>query len=196
MTQPNFQTLLDFFKALANESRLKLVGLLAQREHSVEELAAMLQIKEPTVSHHLTKLKELNLVQMRPDGNTHFYQLNQDALQELSKAVFSPDRIATFATGVDDDAWEEKVLRTFFEGDRLKEIPASRKKRWVILKWLVNRFEMGELYPERSLNEIIKRSHPDTATLRREMVGYRMMQRENGVYWRMPEDQWREELVL
>ncbi len=196
MTQPNFQTLLDFFKALSNESRLKLVGLLAQREHSVEELAAMLQLKEPTVSHHLTKLKELNLVQMRPDGNTHFYQLNQDALQKLSKAVFSPGQMATFATGINDDAWEEKVLRTFFEGDRLKEIPASRKKRWVILKWLVNRFEMGELYPERSLNEIIKRSHPDTATLRREMVGYQMMQRENGVYWRVPESQWREELVL
>jgi len=196
MTQPNFQTLLDFFKALANESRLKLVGLLAQRERSVEELAAMLQLKEPTVSHHLTKLKELNLVQMRPDGNTHFYRLNQDALQELSKAVFSPGQMATFATGINDDAWEEKVLRTFFEGDRLKEIPASRKKRWVILKWLVNRFEIGELYPERSLNEIIKRSHPDTATLRREMVGYQMMQRENGVYWRVPESQWREELVL
>ena len=196
MTQPNFQTLLDFFKALANESRLKLVGLLAQRERSVEELAAMLQLKEPTVSHHLTKLKELNLVQMRPDGNTHFYRLNQDALQELSKAVFSPGQMATFATGINDDAWEEKVLRTFFEGDRLKEIPASRKKRWVILKWLVNRFEIGELYPERSLNEIIKRSHPDTATLRREMVGHQMMQRENGVYWRVPESQWREELVL
>ncbi len=88
------------------------------------------------------------------------------------------------------------MLRTFFEGDRLKEIPASRKKRWVILKWLVNRFEIGERYPKRSLNEIIKRSHPDTATLRREMVGYQMMQRENGVYWRVPESQWREELVL
>ena len=196
MADPNFQTLLDFFKALSNESRLKLIGLLAQREQSVEELAAMLQLKEPTVSHHLTKLKELNLVQMRPDGNTRFYQLNQEALQDLSKAVFSPGQMATLTTGINDDAWEEKVLRTFFEGDRLKEIPASRKKRWVILKWLVNRFEMGELYPERSLNEIIKRSHPDTATLRREMIGYQMMQRENGVYWRVLESQWREELVL
>ena len=100
----------ELIKVLANESRLKLVGLLAQREHSVEELAAMLQLKEPTVSHHLTKLKELNLVKMRPDGNTHFYQLNQDALQELSKAVFSPSQMATFAIEVNDDAWEEKVL--------------------------------------------------------------------------------------
>lgn len=195
MSHPEFQTLLSFFKALSNESRLKLVGILAQREYSVEELAALLQLKEPTVSHHLSKLKELNLVQMRPDRNTHLYRLNQEALQELSKAIFSA-QITSVPSEINPDAWEEKVLRSFLDGDRLREIPASRKKRWVILKWLVNHFEMGQDYPERSLNDIIKRIHPDTATLRRELIGYRMMQRENGVYWREPEGEWREESVL
>jgi predicted DNA-binding protein YlxM (UPF0122 family) len=194
MSEPDFQTLLDFFKGLANESRLKIVGLLAQQERSVEELAALLELKEPTVSHHLKKLKELKLVNMRPEGNTHFYQLNQTALQELSKAVFSTPEIATKSHPVED--WETKILQRYMEDGRLREIPSSRKKRWVILKWLVQQFEMGDLYPERSLNEIIKQIHPDTATLRREMVGYRMMERENGVYWRVPESQWREELKL
>lgn len=196
MTQPDLQTLLNFFKALSNESRLKLVGLLAQREHSVEELAALLNLKEPTVSHHLNKLKELDLVQMRPDGNTHFYQLNQDALQAMSKAVLSPSQIVSFAENVDEDAWETKVLRSFIENDRIKEIPASRKKRWVVLKWLANRFEFDQRYPEKQLNEIIKPIHWDTATLRREMIGYRMMERENGIYWRVPESEWREEMKL
>lgn len=195
MSHPEFQTLLNFFKTLANESRLKLVGILAQREYSVEELAALLQLKEPTVSHHLSKLKELNLVKMRVDRNTHFYQLNQDALQELSKAIFTSTQITTVSSDVNLDAWEEKVLNNFVEHDRIKEIPASRKKRWVILKWLVNHFEFDQQYSERSLNEIIKRIHPDTATLRRELIGYRMMQRENGIYWREPEHQWREEAV-
>jgi len=196
MSYPEFQTLLSFFKALSNESRLKLVGILAQREHSVEELAALVQLKEPTVSHHLSKLKELNLVQMRPDRNTHLYRLNQDALQDLTKAIFTSTQITTVSSDINPDAWEEKVLKSFLEDDRLREIPASRKKRWVILKWLVNHFEMGQQYPERSLNETIKRIHPDTATLRRELIGYRMMQRENGIYWREPESQWREESVL
>ncbi|MBE9010691.1 metalloregulator ArsR/SmtB family transcription factor [Pseudanabaenaceae cyanobacterium LEGE 13415] len=195
MSQPEFQTLLNFFKALSNESRLKLVGILAQREYSVEELAALVQLKEPTVSHHLSKLKELNLVQMRPDRNTHFYRLNQEALQELSKAIFSA-QITTVSSEINPDAWEEKVLKSFLEGDRLREIPASRKKRWVILKWLVNHFEMDQQYSEKALNEIIKQIHPDTATLRRELIGYRMMQRENSVYWREPESEWREESVF
>ena len=176
---------------LANESRLKLVGILAQRECSVEELATLVQLKEPTVSHHLTKLKELQLVQMRPEGNTHLYQLNQEALQELNKAVFAPGQMVNLVDEVDGVTWENKVLSNFLEGERLKEIPASRKKRLVILKWLTKQFEMEVTYPERIINEIIQRSHPDCATLRRELIGYQMLQRENGLYWRLPETDWK-----
>jgi DNA-binding transcriptional ArsR family regulator len=191
MSDPDFSTLLDFFKALANESRLKLVGLLAQREHSVEELAALLELKEPTVSHHLNKLKALQLVQMRSEGNTHLYKLNQEALQSLSKAIFASNPLTAAVENLNGDAWEEKVLRTFVEGDRIKEIPASRKKRWVILKWLVQRFEPDVAYPERTVNELLQRAHWDAATLRREMIGYQMMQRQNGIYQRLPETDWK-----
>lgn len=141
MSEPNLQTLLAFFKALSNESRLKLVGILAQQERSVEEIAALLQLKEPTISHHLAKLKSLNLVQMRQDGNTRFYKLDREALQRLSKAVLTPGRIDSFTEGLNGNAWEEKVLHNYLEENRLREIPASRKKRWVILKWLVKQFE-------------------------------------------------------
>lgn len=186
MKKEEFQTLLCFFKVLANESRLKILGILANRECSVEELAALLKLKEPTVSHHLGKLKELNLVNMRPEGNTHLYQLDSEALQGISKEIFTPENMASLVNDVEGEAWESKVLKNFFEGDRLKEIPASRKKRLVILKWLASQFESGVNYPEIQVNEIIKRYHPDCATLRRELIGYQLMQRENGVYWRLP----------
>ncbi len=48
--------LVDFYKALADANRLKIVGLLANRAYSVEELAALLKLKPSTVSHHLAKL--------------------------------------------------------------------------------------------------------------------------------------------
>ncbi|MCF2148829.1 metalloregulator ArsR/SmtB family transcription factor [Desmonostoc muscorum LEGE 12446] len=192
MEKEQFQTLLRFFKALADESRLKIVGILANQECSVEELAVLLQLKEPTVSHHLAKLKELNLVTMRPEGNSRLYQLDSDALQSISKQIFTPEQMASLIKDVDTEAWENKVLKNYFEGDvfdnnsvqRLKEIPASRKKRLVILKWLANRFEIGVQYPERTVNDILKRYHPDYATLRRELIGYQLMQRENGIYCR------------
>ncbi|MEH2351430.1 MAG: metalloregulator ArsR/SmtB family transcription factor [Nostoc sp.] len=184
MQPEQFDILLRFFKALADDSRLKIVGILANQECSVEELAALLQLKEPTVSHHLAKLKELNLVTMRPEGNSRLYQLDSEALQSISKDIFTPEKIASLIEDVDTEAWESKVLKNYFEGDtqRLKEIPASRKKRLVILKWLANQFEVGVNYPERLVNDILKRYHPDCATLRRELIASQLMQRENGVY--------------
>ena len=175
---------LQFFKALADESRLKIIGLLANRECSVEELATLLHLKAPTVSHHLARLKELGLVRMRPEGTTHVYALDADMLRQMSKETL-PERITRFAQEVTPDHWERKVLGDFFDGARLKEIPASRKKRDVILDWLARQFDEEVRYPERAVNEIIKRHHADTATLRRELIGGGWMQREDGVYWRI-----------
>ncbi|AGY56302.1 metalloregulator ArsR/SmtB family transcription factor [Gloeobacter kilaueensis] len=190
MERTEFQVLLDFFKALANESRLKMAGLLSTREHSVEELAVLLRLKEPTVSHHLAVLKGARLVQMRAEGNTHWYRLDPEVLQTMSQVYLSPTRVSELAPQVMEDAWECKILTNFFDGQRLKEIPASRKKRWVILKWLAQRFEPDVAYAEAQVNETLKRHHPDCATLRRELIGYRMMEREQGIYRLLPEEQW------
>jgi hypothetical protein len=178
------RTLVRFLKALADESRLKLLGLLAGQERSVKELADQLGLKEPTVSHHLARLQELDLVTMRPEGTTHRYRLQAATLHRLSRDLFTPTQVASIADSVEGETWERKVLRTYFEGDTLKRIPATRKKRDVVLRWLVNRFEPGVRYPEAKVNEVLKRHHPDCATLRREFIMTRMMERKGGVYWR------------
>jgi hypothetical protein len=179
-------TAVEYLKLLANETRLKLLGILASRERSVGELAEIVGLKEPTISHHLARLHEVGLVQMRADGNTHFYRLSTETLQQLSRDLFTPERMVSLGAHDAADAWEGKVLGTFLDGERLTKIPDVRKKRDVILRWLAERFEHGRRYPEPELNEIIRRHHPDTATLRRELVGARLMQRESGVYWRLP----------
>jgi predicted transcriptional regulator len=187
MEQAEFQKLLDFFKALANDSRLKIIGILANRACSVSDLADLLDLKEPTVSHHLSMLKELGLVTMQADGNTHIYSLDQDALIQMNKDLFSSDRMANLVENVDERGWEAKVRSNFVVDGKLTEIPAQLKKRMAILRWLVDKFEFGRRYPEKELNELIKQYHPDCASLRRYMVETGLMQRENGVYWRLPE---------
>jgi hypothetical protein len=187
---------IGLFKALADESRLRIIGLLANDECSVEELSTRLELTPPTVSHHLTRLKETGLVSMRSQGTSHLYRLDTEALRTLSKDLFSPERIAALtesesrrraAAGEEaGDPWEQKVLRDYFEGERLRQIPTQLKKRWVILGWLANRFDARRRYSEREVNEIIKEHHEDSATLRRHLVADGFMQRERGVYWRLP----------
>lgn len=186
MPSEEFAALLQHFKVLADENRLKLLGILATHEHSVEELAALLQLRAPTISHHLARLKELGLVRMRSEGNTHFYRLDAETLRTTSKELLSLEKIAELVPleEMEGDAWERKVIRDFFEGPRLKEIPASRKKRSVVLRWLASLFEPGTYYTEAQVNEIIKHHHPDASMLRREMIGEYLLQREKGIYWR------------
>jgi predicted transcriptional regulator len=185
--------LLRFFKALADESRLKIVGLLANGERNVQDLAKLLKLREPTVSHHLAVLREAELVQMRTDGNTHWYRLDFEAMRAVSRTALSREKLATIASDLDADDWERKVLSNFMDGERLKDIPVARKKRWAILKWLASRFDPEVEYSENQLNESLKRHHWDTATLRREMIGYRMLSRNKGIYRRLPESEWRTE---
>jgi predicted transcriptional regulator len=185
--------LLMLFKALADESRLKLIGLLAERERNVQELARLLKLKEPTVSHHLALLREAGLVQMRGDGNTHWYRLEFETIRNVSRSVLTREKLATLANDLDVDDWERKVLSNFLDGERIKDIPVARKKRWAILKWLATRLDPEASYTENQLNEVIKRHHWDTATIRREMIGYRMLARSKGIYRRLPEAEWQSE---
>jgi DNA-binding transcriptional ArsR family regulator len=188
--QTGLENLLPFFKALADQSRLRIVGLLADRERNVRDLATRLRLKEPTVSHHLAILRVQGLVELRADGNTHWYRLDQDALNALHRGVFSGQSPAAPPARAEPHSYDHKVLANFLDGERLIEIPVSRKKRSVILRWLAHRFEPGATYSEADVNQVIKRHHGDCATLRRELIGARMLQRERGLYRRRPEAEW------
>lgn len=176
-----------FFKLLSDESRLRLLGLLASHDATVDELAAALRLRPPTVSHHLGKLRELGLVTVTAEGTSRRYALDRDTLHRMARESLAVESVTGFAEGVDGDAYDRKVLHTFFRDGRLVEVPASRKKRLVILRRLATEFEPGRRYPEKEVNTILARFHPDVATLRRELIaeGHGLMRRDAGVYWRL-----------
>jgi biotin operon repressor len=176
-----------FFKALADASRLKIVGLLAQQPYSVEELAALLNLKPSTVSHHLAKLAQVGLVSARTESYYNVYQLDEKALESRSRDLFSQENLAASIVDVDADAYDHKVIADFSRKDgSLKTIPAQRKKLEAILRHIVKAFEPNKKYSEKQVNEILGRYHEDTASLRRELVGNKLMKREGGGgdYWR------------
>lgn len=192
MSETDLAALLAFFKAMANESRLRIVGLLAERERSVQELAELLELKEPTVSHHLAALKALGLVSARAEGVTRWHALRIETLTTLNRSLLDQKGVAALARAASGETWEDKVLASYLDPDgRLTAIPASRRKRQVVLGWLARQFEEGRRYREAEVNEILQRRHWDCATLRRELVGYGMMARDAGLYWRRPEAEWR-----
>lgn len=175
--------LVAIFKALADESRLKIIGLLATRERSVEELATTLRLKPPTVSHHLSTLRENGLVTMRSEGTTHVYRFEPETLRALNRSL-APEKLA-----IPDDAeggdWDRKVLGDFLENGRLRSIPVGERKRLVVLRWLAGKFETGRRYSEPEVNVLVSEYHNDYASIRRYLVDHGLMARAGGVYWRL-----------
>jgi predicted transcriptional regulator len=188
-SEASFEVMLAFFKSLANESRLRMVGLLLKRPHQVKELAAELQLKEPTVCHHLACLADVGLVAMSAKGNAHYYSLRDQELRRMGRVIFGQRRAIAAATQNPQD-WNSRVLSNYLEGEVLKTIPASRRKRWAVLKWLAEKFAPGKRYREAEVNVLIQRHYWDSATLRRELIGYRMLNRAEGIYWRQAEEEW------
>ncbi len=178
--------LLAFFKALADAQRLKIVGLLAQEAHTVEQLSALLGISASTVSHHLSKLARAGLVEARTDGHYYFYSLKTEALREMSQRLLKAENLPRLSADVEAAAYDRKVLQNFTDSEgRIKALPAQEKKFQVLLRHVAQSFEPQRRYSEKEVNQILARYHEDTASLRRGLIEYRIMAREGDgrEYW-------------
>jgi hypothetical protein len=176
MEPARLENLSLLFKALSDPARLRILGLLAERPRAGHELAERLALTPPTISHHMRRLVAARLVDVEPDAQSRIYSLRTEAIRELSGAVLG-EGVSQPGT-VEDNA----VLRAFFDGPRLRQIPASRKKRVIVLRRLLERFVPGRPYPETEVNELLREAHDDVATLRRELVDYGFMVRDRGIY--------------
>lgn len=199
--------LLLFFKALSDANRLKIVGLLAQHPHTVEQLSQILGLGASTVSHHLAKLSDAGLVSARAQSYYNYYRLENERLEAMGRRLISKEGLPGMPDlpektiiqsgefqmeGYFPDAYDRKVLHNYLLlNGRLKNIPSQHKKLSAVLRYLSHAFKPGVLYSEREVNEILSRYHADTATLRRELVGARLMNREGGGgnYWRVEKDE-------
>ncbi len=78
----------DFLKALAHESRLLILCLLAEKERSAGELETLLSINQPTVSQQLARLRLDGLVEARREGKAVIYSLPDDTTRRFIGAIY------------------------------------------------------------------------------------------------------------
>ncbi|MGQ0602957.1 MAG: DUF2087 domain-containing protein [Anaerolineales bacterium] len=180
--------LVQFFKALADETRLMIVGLLARESLTGEQLAAMLKVKPATISHHLAKLAEAGLVEVEGlRGREKPYRLRLDAIHIMAQRLLAQETLPQVTQDVDTDAFDRKVVRDFTRRDgSLKEIPAQQKKLQAVLRHIAKAFEPGRVYTEKHINLKLAHFHADIASLRRELISHKLLERaaDGARYWR------------
>jgi len=184
----HFEQFERFFKVLGEPQRLRIVGLLAQSPHTVEQLAKILTLGVSTVSHHLSRLSDAGLVSAKAEGYYSVYRLRADVLREMARTLLQQAEKPTINEEDVPDAFERKVLATFTGQDgRIKSFPTQEKKYLILVRHVLKAFEPGVRYTEKRVNQILKNYNEDTARLRRSLVEHGYMAREGGGgrYWRI-----------
>lgn len=179
--------LLAFFKALSDESRLRIVALLARQEMTVEQTARYLGLTSSTASHHLARLSAVGLVTARAESYYSIYRLVPGALSGVARRLLREDALGAVGVGADSDVADWRALGTVLDvNGRIKAFPVHQKARLAVLRHVVRVFETGRRYPEKHVNRLLSRFMADTARLRRELVegGFLERQGGSGDYWR------------
>lgn len=176
MNDQQLDRMASLFKALSDPARLRILGLLADRPLAGHEIASALCLTPATISHHMQKLTGAGLVSATSRAQSRIYELQVDTIRGLSRLASDTTSTPQSSPATDD------LSRVFFDGPRLRQIPASRKKRVAVLRRLLERFVPGRDYPEAEVNALLLEAHDDVATLRRELVNYGFMTRDKGFY--------------
>lgn len=175
------------FKCLADRSRLQILKSLALEDMYVERLAERLGLTPPTISFHLKKLSEA--------GAVSSYRTQYYTMYALEKSVFMTSILDLIQERSDDaelqrqrdEAYRIKVIDAFFVYGKLTHIPTQKKKERIVLEEMVKAFEHGRTYTEREVNIILADFHDDFCTLRRDMIGEKLLERDHQIYWRVGE---------
>ena len=173
---------LTVLKALADDTRIKILRALCERDMYVELLAERLQLTPATVSFHMKKLTAAGLVDSRREQYYTVYSLRGEVFSLTLRELILPRESADTAERLREEMYRRKELKSFMPNGYCKVMPAQVKKRQIVYEEIYSQFKPGATYTEKEVNETIMRMHDDYCTVRRAFVGMGWMSRDKGIY--------------
>ena len=174
---------ISLFKCLADKSRLQILKSLAVEDMYVERLAERLGLTPSTISFHLKKLSDAGAVTAYKSQYYMMYSLHKEIFQTSILEILQQESDEAQKQAQRDADYRKRVIDTFFEYGKLKSIPAQLKKERIVLEVIAEAFDFDRMYSEREVNMIIADFHDDFCTIRRDMVGERLLGRNGIEYW-------------
>ena len=174
---------LDFVKAMASTERLRVIGALVRGRATQAKIAEQLHLPVRDVFNHLAFLVYVGVVS-ETDG---VYDLDEKAIDKLVRGQFE-GKHPKYDPKEEKQEDVRKVLRAYLNADgTLRQIPSAESKLLIILNFILDAFAFDTNYSEKEVNTILRRSHTDTAALRRYLVDHGLMAREGdgSRYWRV-----------
>lgn len=162
---------------LAEPERLRVVSALALGAGTIAEVADATGMEQRAVVAALRRLERGGLVSREKDQLT----LYTDRFKEAARDAAPAGPVAPLSADPATDA----VLRAHTRDGRIIGLPAAATKRRLLLEHVAAVFEPGVRYPEAEVNAIMRAWQADYAMLRRALVDAALLDRADGVYWRI-----------
>lgn len=169
---------LEILKLLADDTRLGIINALMVEDSYVEKLSSALGLTPATICYHLKKMESAGIVRSSRTQFYIIYSLNRDIFDLTLREFIRTEKPAEDP----DEKYRREVLSNFFRYGKLTRIPVQQKKREIVLRHIAKDFSAGKDYTEKKVNEVILKYHEDYCTIRREMVGFGIMERTGGIY--------------
>ncbi len=182
-----FKNSLKIIKALGDTSRLMIINSLFGKPQYVEEISKRLNLASSTVSFHLKKLEEADLVKKVKEQYYIIYNTNEELFNLSLKELISFENFEKIHQEERIKNYKQKVIDTFFENGKLKSIPVQHKKRWIILEKFIEKFQINKTYQEHEVNELISELFDDYVTIRRYLIDENVLTRKYNEYKLNPE---------
>ena len=173
---------LCLFKTIADETRLRILRALFEKDQYVELLAERLNLSQATVSFHMKKLMQAGLVDARREQYYTIFSLRRALFDVTLKDLIRPEEQSDPAEKLREEQYRRKVLNSFMPNGFCEQMPAQLKKRVIVYREIFDRFDPNRTYTEKEVNAIIAEVHADYCTVRRGFVGMGWMDRKNGIY--------------
>jgi hypothetical protein len=167
--------LMQFFKAVGQPDRLRMLGLLANNSYTLPELAQEMGMKETAVSRSLRTLKKAGLIEEGGSANTPIYQLNGTRLNDLHSIIEGESSQPTL---------QQRVMEQYIQGETLTAIPQREEERQIILQWLADKFDLQRRYTEEEVTAVVAKHYPYPLTLRRILADSHFLLHTGRHYWR------------
>ena len=164
---------------LADDDRRRVFAALVLGGSTLDEVREATGLTSRRAATALARLVSGDLV-VRSDRGDHVLLGEAFRLAAVAAAPARPGPDPTDDMPEDD----ARILRRYFRGSRLTQIPSQLSRRRVVLDRLAQEFDVGSRYSERQVNAILRRFHEDVASLRRFLVDEGFLDRAAGEYWR------------
>ena len=168
-------TVMQFFKAVGQPDRLRMLGLLANEQLTIPQLAHQLGLKETAVSRNIRALKKAGLVAETSDTKTAVFQLNQAGLAQMQQIVEGETIPETY---------EQRIMKQYIQDETLRAIPNDEQEREIILNWLTDKFDLEKRYTEEEVTAIVAKHYQYPLTLRRLLADNQFLMQTGRHYWR------------